>query len=217
MSLYVYRHCPFCVRVELVKNFTKARLNVKVLLNDDEATPIKLVGKKMVPILERDGKAQGESLDIAAILNAEAPVESQLLPKIEQHAQIEASLAKLFPNASYLLYPRFINKNPAFDEFATQEAKDYFINKKSAWLNKSFTEMEQLTPDAILAVENVLAELTVLPLPSQNANKLSWTDVVAFPPLRNLTLVKGIKWPENVQLYLDEVSKIADLPLYEGF
>ena len=48
--LYVYDHCPFCVRVRLALGLKNVKHNLHFLANDDIATPTKLVGKKIAPI-----------------------------------------------------------------------------------------------------------------------------------------------------------------------
>jgi hypothetical protein len=48
--LYVYDHCPFCVRVRLALGIKNVKHNLHFLANDDIATPTKLVGKKIAPI-----------------------------------------------------------------------------------------------------------------------------------------------------------------------
>ena len=65
MKLYLYDHCPFCVRARMIFGLRNVPVEEIVLLNDDEATPIGLIGAKQVPILQKpDGSHMGESLDI---------------------------------------------------------------------------------------------------------------------------------------------------------
>lgn len=49
-TLYVYDHCPFCVRVRLALGVKNVKHLIHFLANDDVATPTKLVGKKIAPI-----------------------------------------------------------------------------------------------------------------------------------------------------------------------
>ena len=49
-SLFVYDHCPFCVRVRLALGLKNIKFNLQFLANDDVATPTALVGKKIAPI-----------------------------------------------------------------------------------------------------------------------------------------------------------------------
>jgi hypothetical protein len=48
--LYVYDHCPLCVRVRLALGVKNIKHNVHFLQNDDISTPTKLIGKKISPI-----------------------------------------------------------------------------------------------------------------------------------------------------------------------
>jgi hypothetical protein len=49
-SVYVYDHCPFCVRVRLALGLKNVKHNIVFMANDDIPTPTKLVGKKIAPI-----------------------------------------------------------------------------------------------------------------------------------------------------------------------
>jgi len=48
--VYVYDHCPFCVRVRLALGIKNVKHNIYFMANDDISTPTKLVGKKIAPI-----------------------------------------------------------------------------------------------------------------------------------------------------------------------
>ena len=71
--MYVYDHCPFCVRVRLALGLKNVKHEVKFLANDDTETPIGLVGKKVVPIYQRGlgGPAMPESLDIIEAIDTD--------------------------------------------------------------------------------------------------------------------------------------------------
>ena len=49
-KVYVYDHCPFCVRVRLALGIKNVKHTLHFLANDDVATPTNLVGKKIAPI-----------------------------------------------------------------------------------------------------------------------------------------------------------------------
>ena len=49
-TIYVYDHCPFCVRVRLAVGLKNIKTNVEFLRNDGIKTPTELVGKKISPI-----------------------------------------------------------------------------------------------------------------------------------------------------------------------
>jgi len=48
--VYVYDHCPFCVRVRLALGIKNVKHLIFFMANDDFPTPTKLVGKKIAPI-----------------------------------------------------------------------------------------------------------------------------------------------------------------------
>ena len=53
MKLYIYDHCPFCVRARMIFGLRDVAVEEIVLANDDEATPIGMIGSKQVPICKR--------------------------------------------------------------------------------------------------------------------------------------------------------------------
>ena len=46
--LYVYDHCPFCVRVRLAFGLKNIKHEVRFLANDDVDTPTKLIGSFII-------------------------------------------------------------------------------------------------------------------------------------------------------------------------
>jgi hypothetical protein len=49
-TVYVYDHCPFCVRVRLALGIKNVKHTIYFMANDDVPTPTNLVGKKIAPI-----------------------------------------------------------------------------------------------------------------------------------------------------------------------
>ncbi len=49
MKLYIYDHCPFCVKARMIFGLKNIPVELNVLQNDDEATPTRMIGQKMVP------------------------------------------------------------------------------------------------------------------------------------------------------------------------
>ena len=71
--VYVYDHCPFCVRVRLALGVKNVKHTVHFLANDDVETPTNLVGKKIAPIFQfkQDDLVMGESMDIIQKIDAD--------------------------------------------------------------------------------------------------------------------------------------------------
>ena len=106
MKLYVYDHCPFCVRARMIFGLKNLPVELVVLANDDEATPIGLVGKKVVPILvKEDGTAMPESLDIVHYVDehfGEKILSAHVRPEIEGLTRFtKAEGINLIPSAIY--------------------------------------------------------------------------------------------------------------------
>ncbi len=70
MKLHVYDHCPFCVKARAIFGLKALPVELVVMLNDDAASPERMVGRKVAPILERDGVFTPESMDIVAMVDA---------------------------------------------------------------------------------------------------------------------------------------------------
>jgi glutaredoxin 2 len=211
MQLYLYDHCPYCVRARMI--FGKKMVPVEniYLLNDDEDTPNKLIGKKMVPILVKDdGSAMGESLDIVHYidqLTGGAPLNTIIRPEIEGWIKITDTYR------NFLTLPRCISiKLP---EFATQSAIDYFISKKTA----IFGDFQQHLRNSQIYIDRLNADLIALSpliLSDRGVNgTFSMEDILLFPLLRNLTMVKGVEWTAPVIDYMNSISRITQIPLFD--
>lgn len=65
MKLYIYEHCPFCVRARMIFGLKDIPVELHVFLSDDFKSPESMIGQKMAPILQKeDGSYMPESLDI---------------------------------------------------------------------------------------------------------------------------------------------------------
>ncbi|MFC1137324.1 GrxB family glutaredoxin [Pasteurella multocida] len=210
MELYVYDHCPYCVRAMMIFGLKNIPFKKHVLLNDDEETPIRLVGKKVVPILvKEDGTAMPESLDIVKYIDAhygEAILQTAARP------EIEALLAEITSYSNYLLMPRFVKLDLA--EFATQSAIDYFTKKKTDYVG-DFTQHFNNTPTYLARLTQDLEKLSALVMGETSLNQhLSFEDILVFPLLRNLTCVKGLRFPARLEKYIKRLSELSKVELY---
>ncbi|MBN6065311.1 glutaredoxin 2 [Aggregatibacter actinomycetemcomitans] len=210
MKLYVYDHCPFCVRARMIFGLKNVPVELVTILNDDVETPTRLVGKKVVPILVKEnGEAMPESLDIVRYIdehNGEKVLSETVRP------EVEAWLKQVGSYQNHLVIPRFTRLG--LPEYATQSAVDYFTENKEKSIGdfaenlaNTDTYLARLTPD--------LAQLAHL-IQSDTAlnGSLSLEDILVFPILRNLTCVKGIVFPPNVNAYVETLSRLSRVPLY---
>ena len=208
MKLYIYDHCPFCVRARMAAGLFGVDVEEVVLANDDEATPIGMIGAKQVPILQKeDGSFMGESLDIVRYLDREGHLKNEIRP------EIQAWLDKVGSYNNKLVQPRTVKIG--LPEFATAEAVKYFIDKKeknigsfSANLNKTAQYLDRIHED-LNDLDGLMYEV------SDGINgEIGMEDILVFPILRNLTVVRGIEWPQKVMGYLMTMSEKSGVPLY---
>ncbi|WP_108701060.1 glutaredoxin 2 [Phytobacter sp. SCO41] len=209
MKLYIYGHCPFCVKARMIFGLKNIPVELNVLLNDDEATPTRMIGQKMAPILQKDdSRYLPESMDIVHYVDK---LDGKPLLTGKQNPALDAWLRKVNGYVNRLLIPRFA-KSP-FDEFATPEARAYFVAKKEAAIG-NFDEHMAHSAGLIKKISDDLRALDKLIVQPNAVNgELSDDDIHLFPLLRNLTIVAGINWPTRVADYRDNMAKQTQINL----
>ena len=212
MKLYVYDHCPYCVRARMAVGLHHLPVEMVYLLNDDEATPISLIGAKQVPILQKDdGSHMGESLDIVHYLQqyaGKAPLNATIRP------EVQAWFDRFGEYGNRLIMPRDVQLN--LPEFATQATMDYFVAKKEANVGK-FSDLLAQSDAYIARANQELAQLATLLSPSSrylNGTDLSLEDIIIFPLLRNLSMVRDVDYPAIVRNYVDFMAQESQINLY---
>ncbi|MCE0799735.1 glutaredoxin 2 [Buttiauxella sp. S04-F03] len=209
MKLYIYDHCPFCLKARMIFGLKNIPVELVVLLNDDEATPTKMIGKKMAPILQKDdSRYLPESMDIVHYIDK---LDGEPLLIGATNSAISDWLRHVNSYVQHLLLPR-IAKAP-FDEFATPAARAYFTQKKEAMIG-SFADHLTHSPGLTKKISDDLRKLDKLIVQPNAVNgELSDDDIHLFPLLRNLTLVAGIEWPSRVAAYRDNMAKQTQINL----
>ena len=112
MKLYVYDHCPFCVRARMPLGLKGIEAETVFLDNHDETTPISMIGAKMLPILEDGDGHLGESLDIVHKLDG---LSEPRLFDGEPKKDLTDWLREAGPAINTLVIPRA--PDPVFPEF----------------------------------------------------------------------------------------------------
>ncbi|BDH46310.1 glutaredoxin 2 [Salmonella enterica subsp. enterica serovar Choleraesuis] len=209
MKLYIYEHCPFCLKARMIFGLKNIPVDIQVLANDDEATPIKMIGQKMVPILQKDdSRYMAESMDIVHYVDK---LDGKPLLTGARNPAIETWLRGVNGYVNRLLLPRFV-RTP-FEEFATPASRASFQARKEATLG-SFDE--HMAHSAGL-IKNISADLRALDKlivqPNAVNGELSEDDIDLFPLLRNLTLVAGVDYPTRVAAYRDNMATQTQINL----
>ncbi|MDO4878033.1 MAG: glutaredoxin 2 [Neisseria sp.] len=209
MKLYIYDHCPFCVRARMIFGLRDVAVEQVVLSNDDEATPVSMIGAKQVPVLQKDdGSFMGESLDIVRYVDGLAG-KGRL--REEVRPRVQAWLDRVGVYVNKLVQPRDVLAG--LPEFATQSAVDYFTAKKEALIG-SFADNMAKTDEFLRQLDGDLADLETLVLsPGALAGELGMEDILVFPLLRNLTVVRGLRLPPGTDAYVRQMSMLCGVPL----
>lgn len=209
MKLYIYDHCPFCVKARMIFGLKNIPVELVVMMNDDEATPQRMIGQKMAPILmKEDGSCMAESLDIVDYVDAS---DRQPLLTGSTNAAIADWLRHIGSYVNKLLIPRVADA--PFAEFATPAARHYFKDKKQG-VYGDFVELREHSPGLIKNVNDDLRKLDKLIVQPNAVNgELSLDDIHLFPLLRSLSLVAGIEYPTRVADYRDNMAKQTQINL----
>jgi glutaredoxin 2 len=209
-KLYHYEICPFCVRVRMMLEACGFEYTMQVLPYDDKETTQRLVGTNLTPILTiEEGKHMPESLDIVRYLveTSGFNLDGRKLPKA-----IRSALGKINMERTKLVKSRFLRLD--LEEFATDSAKAYFYNR---WdMTPESVEQELAKTDEY--IQKVQPQLKVIgdALESEHYvyDGMAMADIELFPPMRTLTCVKGLVFPDKLKKYLDyhlQQSKVAAL------
>jgi glutaredoxin 2 len=103
-----------------------------------------------------------------------------------------------------------------FKEFNKITARMYFINKKQAAIGDFVEKLNASTSkiDLIVKELEVLNNMISLESLESRTNSWSYTDILLFPILRSLSIVKGIVWPKNVQSWMEKMSEQCGIALH---
>jgi len=240
--VYVYDHCPFCVRVRLALGIKNVKHNVHFLQNDDIPTPTKLIGKKIAPIfsIPEDDFIMGESLDIIAKVDSDERygTTGQILPATGRK-DIKAWQKSVQTLLRTLQRPRYVATG-LLPEFQQIDGRHAFIKnhqlppyEKPEWKGDGTDEnpgmdmdeklklyAEAMSKDPAPLVEDLnakLIELDDMVFSEHYCSEggVSMDDVDLWSRLRSITIVKDVQWPEKLRKYMDNFSALGDVPLYD--
>merc|ERR1719331_1103688 len=227
-ELYVYDHCPFCVRVRLALGVLGVDHKLTFMENDDVDTPTALVRKKIAPIWVDDDGPMMESLDIIAKVDTEgkiAPASGRTDLKAWQKSG-QVLLRKLQrPRYVMVPLPEFMKKSgrdafvanhqmPPFEKSEWKGVADFAIEDKYAKYEEAFGMTAELMPE----LNEKLKELDTLIYSAEACTEgigFSYDDVDLWARLRSLTVIKGVELPPKTRAYLDHFEKAGDVPLYD--
>jgi glutaredoxin 2 len=211
MKLYVYDHCPFCVKARSIFGLKNIPFELVVMMSDDEALPTRMIGKKMAPILEHEGRYIPESMDIVAYVDNlnESPV--LVGPRDPLIAQwISATTDDLYR----LAMPRWAASD--MEEFSTSVARASFTRNKEMVIG-SFKDRLAESSDYLAFLNGRLPALESLIISPDAVNgALSEDDIHLFATLRAMSIVRGIIYPSKVDSYRLRMVEMTGINLHDG-
>ena len=214
MKIYLYHHCPYCIKVRLVADLSKLDYEMIILANDDEKAHIDRIGSKQVPFLEKDDGSFIKESD--EICNYIAKLQDFEIATSTIDGLVKEYVSELALHYRRVVYPR-IPHHPANEcDFPTQSAKDYFINKKSQYIDDMESLLKNPPYDSIKAINELLEKIDpFVKIPFINGDKFSWDDINIFPIFFILTMAKDlIEIPSNIANYIKNIESKTNIKLY---
>jgi glutaredoxin 2 len=166
------------------------------VLDDDSATMIGLVGKRVIPILVKDdGEPMLESMDMVAHIDE---IGGSILTGPER-AEIGAWAEKVVAKTAPLTMPRY--PLLGLPEFSTIAAHDHYTVRK----RKEFGDFVELRADTRKYLDALMPDLEeldgLIEGPAAVNGALSRDDIRVLPLLRAAAVVKGLRFPRKVKDY----------------
>lgn len=206
--LYYYQHCPYCLRVLTFAGLQGIELRQVALLNDDEATPIRMLGKKMLPILQIAPETyMGESLDIIDYLAQQQGLSVNTFSAYQQEVE---QLLRAIRMANYSLsMPRWV-KLP-LPEFATPSAIAYFTTKKTLTIGDFDVALEK-TDDFASELQQILSQYATLFVVLSKQPK-SLSAIILFSALHGVSCVKDFVWTDEAKSFMTLMAEKSGVAL----
>jgi glutaredoxin 2 len=236
-ALYVYDHCPFCVRVRAAFGLKNIKHNIVFMSNDDVDTPTKLIGKKISPIFQWDEAAicMPESMDIVKLADSDSRFgPTGVIRPDTGRSDLKAWQKSVQNLLRGLQRPRYVATG-LLPEFATLDGRHAFIKNhemvgygKDEWkkgdmalADKIRIYDEALAKDPASDIEELnrkLIELDDILFSEYHCSPggLSMDDIDLFARLRSITIIKNVTWPKKLRNYMDYLSGLTDIALYDA-
>ncbi|CAK1938589.1 glutaredoxin 2 [Vibrio crassostreae] len=208
MKLYIYDHCPFCARVAYIAQSLGLDIELVSVDYDDAQTLIDLIGKKMVPVLQKDdGSIMAESLDIIAYFMDLKSSDEQRVPS----EQATVFQTRAFPLSQRIGLPRWWKLDLA--EYQSPESKEAWrAAKETEELN--FDKLIEQTPQFVEQINPLLKDAELLLNLENGESSLPLIDqAVYFSMLRGFCVEPSITWPPALERWLEKQSETLKLSL----
>ncbi|HDG1674837.1 TPA: glutaredoxin 2 [Kluyvera cryocrescens] len=207
MKLYVYEHCPFCIRARMIFGLKKVPLELGIIMEGDVETPTRMVGRKVVPILQKeDGTYMPESMDIVNYID-------QLSGTPVINDECDETLFEWCRENTHTVYnlaiPRFTRAD--FKELSTPAAREAYTQREI----RAFGDLDALMEASQDYIDVILTELSKIEEYLRAKHAVNISDFYLYPLLNSLTIVKDFPFPDFLKKYLEHVADACDVPLFD--
>ncbi|MEI8665835.1 glutaredoxin 2 [Pseudoalteromonas sp. B28] len=208
MKLYTYSHCPFCARVSYIAGKLNIKLEEVIIDYDDIETPTNLIGKKMVPILEKDDDSiMAESNDIIRYFLQQKNVDELMEPS-KNSLQWQSSAFLPLQQIGYPRWPLL-----SLSEFKTESSRVAWENKKQT-IDLNFVQLLASTSDIVSQVNAFLIGSEKLLNIEDGKSHISLFDsAIYFSILRGLYCEPTITWPQQLNVWMNNEALDSGVPL----
>lgn len=210
-TLYHYVHCPFCVRVRMTLGYLNLSYVSQVVAYDDESTPVKLTGVKMLPILAYDGKAMNESLDIMAFLDKGNKLKVKELISSSEFKQLEDLLNQIGGPVHSLAMPYWIY-TPEFNA----SSREYFQTKKEK-KRGPFKDLVKNREQFTCELKPLLTKIEDELKPFYRSDSFGLHDILIASHLWGLYIIPEFQFSEKLHTYLQKVKEICHFDYHRDF
>jgi glutaredoxin 2 len=191
--------------------YLKLDYESKVVPYDDELTPVKLTGKKMLPILSHESGTMNESLDIIKFLDKKNVLKVDDYLTSNSYMEIEDLLANIGSAVHSLAMPYWIF-TPEFNESSRQ----YFQLKKEQ-KRGPFTELVKNQKNFINELVPNLEKIEKELCPFYQSSRLSIKDILIASHLWGLYVVPEFQFSEKIHNYLQSIKQICNFEYHQDF
>ncbi|ALB01780.1 glutaredoxin [Francisella persica ATCC VR-331] len=213
MKIYLYHHCPYCIKVRLVADLSNLDYQMITLANDNEKAHIDRIGSKQVPFLEKnDGTFIKESDEICKFI---AKTQNFEIAESTIDSFVKDCIVELAPHYRRIVYPRIPHHPRNECDFPTQSAKEYFISKKQ-YIGDFDALLKNPPYDSIRAINQILVKIDpLIKTPFINGEKFSWDDINILPIFFILTMARDLlEIPTNITNYIKNIESKTNIELY---
>lgn len=210
-TLYHYVHCPFCIRVRMALGYLNLKYNSKVLAYDDEVTPVKLTGKKMLPAFTHNEITINESLDIITLIDTEKKLDVPQLMSSKSFSELDKLLNDLGSPLHSITMPYWIY-TPEFNE----ESRKYFRVKKEQ-KRGPFLDLVKNQQSYIERLIPFLTQIEERLNPYYNSLEIGLKDILIASHLWGLYIVPEFQFTASMHTYLQAVKLKCHFNYHQDF